>query len=393
MKIHKKYDLDEYRIDAQRCMRCGFCVVLCPIYDFSTWESESPRGRMQMINGILDNELKINDTIKDRMFECTLCAYCKDICPAGVRTVDAFKAIRRRLNREKLTPEALNILEGALLESYNIFKHPAEARTDWIEYMELEDKVKVSSKADIVYFTGCSTILTGRAMSIAASTASILNSLSYNWTILGPNEWCCGNPLLAGGKIDDLEKFAKHNVEAISDLGAKTVVTSCPGCFKTFLEDYPDIIGSLDFEVIHITQLVEKAIDAGKMKFQKSLDYTVTYHDPCELGRYLGIYEPPRKILEKIPGIKFKELLHNRNLTQCCGAGGLMKATFLDLSLDQAKRKIREAKDVGAQIITSACQTCKLNILDAISETESDLAVLDIAEIVAKALDVYPVEI
>ena len=392
MKIQRRYDLEEYRLDAQKCMRCGFCVVLCPIYDYSTWESESPRGRMQLINGILGDELKINDVIKDRMFECTLCAYCKDKCPAGVRTIDAFKAIRRRLINEKYTPDALNMLQEAIIESYNIFKHPSEARMDWIEYMDLEDKVKIAKKADVVYFTGCSTTLTGRAMSIAASTASILNALEYDWTVLGQDEWCCGNPLLAGGKIDGIEEFAKHNIDVIKKLGAKTVVTSCPGCFKTFFEDYPDILGSLDFKVVHITQLIDKAIGEGKLDFKKNLNCTITYHDPCELGRYLGIYDAPRRILKNIPGVKFKELVHNRNLTQCCGAGGLMKATFSNLSLEQAKRKIREAQEVGAQIITSACQTCKLNILDAITETESDLEVLDITELVAKALNICPFE-
>ncbi|HID17783.1 TPA: (Fe-S)-binding protein [Candidatus Bathyarchaeota archaeon] len=392
-KLLEKHELKNYEVDALKCMRCGFCVVLCPIHAHSKWESESPRGRMLLIRAMLEGDLSPNSVIRDRIFECTLCGYCKYKCPAGVKTIDAFRATRYNLDALGLSLEPTDIIEKYVAESGNIFNHPKEARLEWIEYTDLSDFVNVKKRADVVYFIGCTSSLSGRAMGIAAATSTILNELGLNWTVLGEDELCCGNPLLAAGKFKHLEALAKRNVEAIKKVGANTVVTSCPGCYRVLKSEYPDIIGETGLEILHITQLLEKAVDEGKLKFKKEVSAKIVYHDPCELGRLMGIFEPPRKVIENVPGVKLVEFVHNRNLTQCCGAGGLLKATFPDLALNQGVVKLNEAHEVGAETIVSACQTCKLNMMDAIATTNDSIKALDVTELVAKSIGALELEV
>jgi heterodisulfide reductase subunit D len=357
------------------------------MYDYSEWESESPRGRMQIIQRLNDEELKYNDVVKNRMYECTLCGYCKFKCPTRVRTVDAIKAARSQLVRTGIVPEPIESIGKAVTDSRNIFHNPQDTRMDWIDYMALKDSVNIGGKADVVYFTGCSTILAGRAMSIAVATTAILNTLGFKWTLLGEQEWCCGNPLLSAGQLEGAEAVAKHNIEVIKKSGAQTVVTSCPGCFRVLADEYPDIIGDHGLDVKHITQVIADGVDDGKIKFKKTVNKRVTYHDPCELGRLMAVFEPPRKVLENVPGLKLLELNRTRNFTYCCGAGGLMKASFPDLAMKMGIRKLDEAHDVNAEVLVSSCQTCKINILDAILEKRDSLKTIDIAELVAWSMD------
>ena len=260
--------------------------------------------------------------------------------------------------------------------------------------MDLTNSVKkVNKPAELIYFTGCSTVLSGRAMSIAASTVTLLNKMGLDWTLLGASERCCGNPLLAAGKLQHVAAFAKHNIEVIERLGARTVVTSCPGCYRVLKSEYPEIAGKLGFEVLHITEVLERALDEGVLELKNRIDARIAYHDPCELGRLMGVFEPPRKLIENLPGASLVELVYSRDLTQCCGAGGLMKATFPSIALKQGVVKLAEAHDVGADILASACQTCKLNIMDAAAETNDTIRVLDITELVAKAAGTLAVEV
>jgi len=379
--------LADFREEVQRCMRCGYCRALCPTWDFVGWESGSPRGRIQMIKALLDGEAQASEHVADRMYKCALCGYCLWRCPSGVKTTDAIRAARDHLVRRGCYPRIIDEIAGHIGENHNLYGLSEEDRTQWIALTGLEDLVKTGKRAEFLFFPGCVASFSSRAMGVAAATSQILDALGANWTILGDEEWCCGNPLLLSGKSGSVKRVAEHNVNAIRRLGAKVVVTSCAGCYRTFTQDYPRFIGNLGFQVYHVSQVLETMLNQDKLKFSRALDVTVAYHDPCELGRHAGVYEPPRRILREIPGVKLVELPNNRFLTRCCGGGGILKATNPEIAIKLANKKLEEAHRVKAKIIASSCPSCKLNLSDAIAASEGLTEILDITEIVAWAMN------
>jgi len=342
---------------------------------------------MQVIKALLDGEAQANEYVADRMYKCALCGYCLWRCPSGVKTTDAIRAARDHLVRRGYHPRIIDEIDGRIGESHNLYGLSKEDRTQWIALTGLDDLVKTGRAAEILFFPGCVTSFSSRAMGVAAATSQILYALGVNWTILGDEEWCCGNPLLLAGKPGTVKRVAEHNVSAIHRLGAKMVVTSCAGCYRTFTQDYPRIIGDLGFQVYHVSQMLENVLNQDRLRFSRDLDVTVAYHDPCELGRHAGVYEPPRRILREIPGIRLVELLNNRFLTRCCGGGGILKATNPEMALNLAQKKLEEAHCVKAEIIASACPSCKLNLSDAVAASEDPTQMLDITEIVAWAMN------
>ncbi len=378
--------LKGFEEDIQRCMRCGFCRALCPTWGELGWETGSPRGRMQVLKGLLDGKLKYEPFISNRIFDCTLCGYCTWRCPPGVRTVDIIKSARTLLVEKGCYPQILDDFDSFVRTEHNVYGQPAEGRVDWIDYLDMGDTVPIGGSADVLYFVGCVTSYSGRAMRLAGATSKILNEAGIDWTTLGAEEWCCGDPLLLTGKRNIAKELISHNVDAIHDTGAELVVTACPGCYRTFISEYPDFVMDLGFEVLHTSQFFERLIDEGKLEFKKSVEQSVVYHDPCELGRLSNVYEPPRSVLTKIPGVRLFELSKSKELAQCCGAGGALKMTNPEMSLRIALKKLEECKSSGADIIVSGCPTCKLNIDDAVADTGDDIRVLDLVELVAERL-------
>jgi glycolate oxidase len=178
-------------------------------------------------------------------------------------------------------------------------------------------------------------------------------------------------------------------VERFLDYKPKRIITTCAGCLKTFKELYPKHV-DFNIEVFHVVEYLDRLISEGKLRFSKPVSKRVVYHDPCDLGRHLNIYEPPRKVLEAIPGIQLLEFRENRNLAWCCGGGGGVKAFDNDLSGDIAHRRALDAVDLGAEVIVSACPSCKSSLQQAAArlrkEKRGKMRVADVTEIVAEAL-------
>ncbi len=380
------YSLSDYREEVQRCMRCGFCRPLCPSWELIGWETGSPRGRMQMIKAMLDGKIVGDEFVMDRMFKCALCGYCLWRCPAGVKTTDAIKSARAQLVDRGLYPSAVTQIAMNLENNHNIYELEPSARAEWPQFTGVEDIVTIGGKADLIYFAGCVSSLSGRAMDIATSTALILDSFDVDWTFLGEDEWCCGNPLLLSGKTEYAKTLVEHNVEKIMEVGAKAVVTSCAGCYRTLIQDYPRLIGDIGFKVYHISDFIESQIGKLRPKLIHRMDMPIVYHDPCELGRLSGVYASPRAVLSSIPGIKLLELPKNRQTARCCGGGGVLKATNPNMALQLAMRKVGDAHAVGGGAIVSACPACKLNIMDGVAERGEEFQVLDLTELVVKSM-------
>ncbi|TAN46157.1 MAG: hypothetical protein EPN24_01765, partial [Candidatus Methanoperedens sp.] len=245
--------------------------------------------------------------------------------------------------------------------------------------------IKIADKADIAYFIGCTAGYNQQVLGV--STARILNKLNVPFMVLGEEEWCCTSALIRTGQqhINDTpKKAAIHNVEALKARGVKRVLFACAGCFRASKIDWPRLYGkALPFESIHMSQFLAEQIDAGKIKWEKSFDKTVTYHDPCHLGRHVGVFEEPRKVLKSMPGVKFVEMERNRDEQRCCGAGGGVKAGIPDLALAVAKARMNDAKATGAQVLISTCPFCRRNLIDGRDELKMDMYMDDLVVLVA----------
>jgi heterodisulfide reductase subunit D len=203
---------------------------------------------------------------------------------------------------------------------------------------------------------------------------------------MGGEEWCCGFPLIIAGMGDAAVESVRHNVEAVRKTGAKRLVASCPSCYHTWKHDYARILGEpLGFKVIHTTELLEQVIGEGRIQFEPT-EQTVTYHDPCDLGRTSGIYEAPRNVIRALPGATFVEMEHHHEYSLCCGGGGDVEMADADLTAAVAKSRVEEAKATEAKVLLSACQQCKRTLAIAARREKVRVRVMDIVELVARQM-------
>ncbi len=370
------------------CVRCGKCRSVCPILPFKGYETYSARGKMVTIDAYLNNLLAQENSqyFVDRIYDCLLCGHCKVVCPSGLDTTHILKEMRTHfVNSELSIPSpVVKFFSRDIDETGNIFNFPKEDRNIW---MEGQTNFNIKKDAKILYFVGCISSILGKPGKTARSFVQILNKADIDFTILGEDEICCGNPYLLLGDNSTAKKLALQNVTNILKKGADLVVTSCPGCYKTFKQEYPILLGEkMDFEVKHASEFIMDLIDNRKISFKKS-SKSITYHDPCELGRYCGVYEAPRKILENIPSLKFVEMPYNKESSHCCGGGGGFKVVNPDLSLEIALNRLKEAESIGVQTISSLCPACDMNLLEASLKYEKKIGVVDLIELVLELMD------
>jgi len=373
------------------CARCGYCNSVCPTYNLNKdkWESVSPRGKIALLREGLTDKNKAQFT--DKLFQCTLCGACSEVCQTDIDLVSVWLELRREVSSK--APENIRQLNDIVNKTHNVTEHSNEERTRWTKRLQNLSQDLIKEKADVVYFVGCISSFFPATHVIPQSFVQILDKAGINFTILDGSEWCCGLPNLAAGFPEDAGNQIMHNVEAINKTGAKTLVTTCPGCYRIFRDEYKEILKDknikMNFDVLHSTEFIEKLIKDKKIKLSGEAfnGKTVTYHDPCDLGKNSGIYDQPRNIINKVSGISFKELTNSRGECLCCGGGGNLGAVNPKLSAEITKQKILEIKETGADTVISACQTCKRNIRTAAMKEKEKVEVLDITEFVLKAME------
>jgi len=306
-------------------------------------------------------------------------------------------------------PEHKNIAKN-ISKTHNRYALPHRNRLKW-----LPDYIKPSKKADVVYFAGCASSYITKEISRA--TARILSYTNTEFMLLNLAEWCCGYPLYSTGQVKLFEKQVEHNIEAVKKTGARTVLVSCAQGYKTWKVDYPKVCGistaDMGFDVIHVTEYIDRLIKEGKLKFNNPVDMKVTYHDPCNLGRLSepwvhwkgsrkkwgsldppkefrrstgGIYQPPRDILNAISGINLVEMQRIRENAWCCGAGGGVGDAFQEFAIWTAEERIEEASETGAEAIVSCCPHCKMNFQNAVNHSKKKMKAYDITEIIGAAI-------
>lgn len=385
-------------MELDTCAHCALCTDNCPVYSESEELGHAPgvrssktvkvynkhfslRSRLFGVKPISDDEIK---DLADSAYHCTMCGRCMESCPFGFQTHELWTSVRGVVNDLDANPSNVEMLGDMLEESQNPYGLDIDMRLDWADYTDL-DEIPEKDQAEIAYFVGCTTAFKGANHEVAFAVASILNNLKEDWTLLGEEEWCCGSPNLLSGDEHGAKKYAEHNVSVLESRGVKKVITGCAGCFRVFKWEYPKLLGrEPKFDVIHTVEYLRDVLASGKLKAD-SAKLKVAYHDPCELSRLGGVLDAPREALRYLVGdfIEFSE--HGVDV-RCCGGGGLLQATNNDIRLAIAKRRLDEAVELGAEILTSACPACKLAFIDAARTFNVDIVVLDIMEIAANIL-------
>jgi heterodisulfide reductase subunit D len=382
-----------FEMDA--CTKCRMCAQVCPAVAASqdgelsaVWRVGALRAILQGRGGFLQrlfgNKPPSEEELKhfsDTVFKCTLCANCEEVCPVGIGLKELWVSLRTDLVHSGSYPAKIDMIRKNLAGSHNVFDEDNEERAAWVEDMRnAPDDGLVKDRAEVVYFTGCVAAYFPMAQKIATALAEIMLACGVDFTLMGENEWCCGFPLLGAGLKDQFQEFAEHNMAAVRAKGAKKVVFACPSCYQAWREHYPPGI-----EIAHASELLLDLLREGRVPM-KDTPLTVTYHDPCDLGRGARVFDAPREAIRSIPGVRLIELPRNREDCQCCGGGGNLEMLDGPLSTEIAKRKIEEVMSTGAQAVVTSCQQCVRTMNTYVRRNKIAVEVLDLTQLVRKAL-------
>ncbi|MBN1582048.1 MAG: (Fe-S)-binding protein [Anaerolineae bacterium] len=369
------------------CIRCGLCLSVCPTYRATLNEVDSPRGRTALVRAQQEGRLERGENYADKFFRCLLCASCETICPSGVELGGILQDARQDVTANDLLPERLAQLDRTIVAQHNISGEDNAGRVVWADNLARPPSGLDKTQAGIAYFVGCVGSFFPRSYNVPRAFVEILEKAGADYALLGGLEWCCGYPMYIDGELNLAEELIRHNVDKVRQLGARRVVFTCPSCYHVWLHVYPQVLGEeLDVELLHATELLDELIDEGKIELGP-LDYTVTYHDPCDLGRKSDVYDAPRRVLDKIPGLTLVEMAENRENAHCCGGGGNLESHNSDLSKDVARRRVEQAGETGAQVIVSACQQCERTLSNAARAAKIRIRVMDIGEVVLKSME------
>jgi len=419
--------LEDYQSDMETCCRCSACkfiplekvngsrpVNICPSIARYNFHAYSGGGRMGIGVALLEERLEYTDKLLEVVYNCLTCGGCDISCKYAM-DMEVLKPIyetRIRCVENGHTIPVLDRMINSLRKQGHMIPGAKVKRGDWAEGLDVKDYTR--HKTEVIYHAGCRTCYDRDMWEVARGAISLLQKAGIDVGIAGGSESCCGGRAYQMGYRDDFLKQARRNMEMIRKSGAEMLVTGCSDCYHAFkvLYDEFDLKGNL--EVLHITEYLDRLIKDGRLKPARKAELNVTYHDPCHLGRLgephihwqgkqvpghirifdppkefqrgtYGIYQPPRDVLNSIPGLKLIEMGRVKEYAWCCGAGGGVKETNPEFARFTARERIKEAESTGAEAIVTACPGCEKNFDEAIKENGSALKVYDVVELVAKA--------
>ena len=365
------------------CLECGKCTGVCPVARYSG--TFSPR---RILSRALFNE-PADGNGAGSLWSCLTCGQCEEVCPSNI-AYDRFIQMERQAigaeNREGTCSH------GGIIESISrlmTMENVNQNRLDWL------DRSMVSDKSDYLFFTGCLPYfevlfedIDAHPINIAHSTLKILNHMGIKPQVMA-NERCCGHDFFWNGDYKMFEKLARANQTMIEKSGATHVLTACPECYRTIKQDYPAVTGKQSFQIMHISEFLAQNQEKLQLDHKKN-GQTITYQDPCRLGRHMSVYEAPRQVLESLPGTSLSEMAHHGRRATCCGVSGWMNCSQVSKNI-QANR-LREAHRTGADTLVTACVKCKIHLNCAMQDQalhdEVSLTVKDLTEVVADMLKI-----
>lgn len=405
MRATKRLDLSDVSVrslvEFDACMRCGECSVKCPTGgEAEEKEERTPRGKIKAIRKIrkIESNLvrraltsderleKLKEGAARAAYECTICGMCGEACPLSLDTIQMWESLRTAMVKSDLGPMDAHDALIKSIENYdNPWMQPRMQRGRWAKkHANVLDATK--ERVDLLYYVGCTASYDPEIMRVAENLADILGFAGLKVGILGKDEKCCGSTLLRLGEKEKARNLAGQNIEIFRKTGAKRIVTACAGCYKTLLQDYPPLTGER-VPVVHVTQLLSEMLKEGKISISKSADAaTVTYHDPCHLGRHTKMYEWPREILRNLPGISLVEMERTREKSRCCGAGGGLKTLDQNLTQKIAEKRIEDAEATGATVLVTSCPFCEQTLSEAAHRRGDRIKVMDITDLLIQRI-------
>jgi Fe-S oxidoreductase len=390
-------------LDFATCTECGRCQDVCP-----AWTTGKPLSPKLVIMGLRDNMFASANRLlsgessgdvatllpttidPDVLWSCTTCGACVEECPVDIEHIDAIIDMRRY---EVLMESRFPAEAGLLLRNIENQGDPwglgSSKRTEWLAALDFEVPVfddVIPDDVEYLYWVGCAGALDERGRKQIESTARMLHRAGVSFGILGPRESCTGDPARRMGNEYLFQEMAKANIATLNAAGAKKIVASCPHCFNTIKNEYPSLGG--EYEVIHHTELLSHLVASRRLVPGLSYTGTVTYHDPCYLGRHNRVFDEPRDVLDAIPGVTKVEMGRCRERGFCCGAGGARMWMEETIGKRVNMERTDEALSTGADIISTACPFCMIMLDDAVKAQGrgDDVSVMDIAQVLERSL-------
>jgi Fe-S oxidoreductase len=391
-------------LDAYACTHCGRCDRACPA--LNTGKPLSPK---MIILGIHRHLFSEKDTLlakgatnapkaaligdlitDDALWSCTTCRACMEVCPVFIEHVDAIVDMRRWLVlTESRFPRQLAQAFVSMENNGNPFMMPRAQRGDWAKPLGVKTMAEVHGDVDILYWVGCAASYDDRNRKVAEAMVKILQAAGVRFAILGKEETCTGDPARRGGNEYLYQLLAQENIKTLNRYKPKLIITTCPHCFNTIKNEYPDFDGH--YTVMHHSAYIAHLLTEGRIKLRSAIDgISITFHDPCYLGRYNDIYDAPRDVIRAVSGRPPVEMGRTRSASFCCGAGGARMWMEETIGTRVNQNRAEEAIHTGATVVGTACPYCMSMFVDGLKAkgagTPDTIVAKDIAELVAEHL-------
>ena len=373
------------------CIRCGICLASCPVLHCrgEAYSYIGPEFMLSLFRSEFDPRIEKNSraiATQKGVWECTLCGHCEENCPQSIPIPELILKLREKTNGNEsdLVPSSIRDVNEHLLKTHNPFGKEPGDRIAWGEGLKIPHIRHAAGV--LLYFLGCDQSFNPRDRLVARAMIDVFEKTGVKFATLGVDEVNAGDPAFASGNMSLFSALADINIQNFKRHGVTRIVTSSPHDFNLIKNEYP-AQGS-EFPVVHYTQLLEELILSGKLKFKNGIDKTVAFHDPCFLGRYNDLYEPPRNVLKAIPGLTFVEISPNRQQAECCGGGGGGNWITLSAGERVSERRLRQALQTGADIIAVACPHCLFMFEEAIKSLgcEGQIEIKQVIELIAQAI-------
>jgi len=371
--------LEKNLAKCDECKTCsGYCTVASSFEGVETWSS---KGRVLIIGGLQNGELAVSKKVADILYTCTECGLCFAQCFEGLEVNEAMLATRHQIAEKGQAPKVFHETAKNIMDTGDPGAVPAERRLSWMKSFPSQH---LPRKAEVLYWVGC--MVAERTPKTAMAFLKILNHANVNFTMFTEREGCCGYVLLSTGLWNEAKRVAKEVAAKTEKAGVEALVTPCAGCYYTFTKLYPEILEvSLSCEILHSSQFIQNLMKSGKLEL-KDLNFTVSYHDPCSLGRHSRVFDAPRDILKAIPSLTLVEMPLNRQFARCCGGGAGLWSFNHQVSMNSASNRLKDLQTLKVDVLTTACPLCQMNFHYTSVRKSIPIKLCDITEMVELAL-------